>query len=526
MTKERTKKNRKSTPIAMTVIVLIVLTIICTGVLYMWTSGLVDTGRDASFDWHNDYMNEGTSETGNPKPADIISYKNMYNENEGKNTFISTKDKPISTFAMDVDTASYTISRTYIDNEQLPPKDAVRIEEFINYFDYNYSSDGNTFTIHTECAPSYFGIENNYMLKIGIQAKNIEPENRKEAVIVFVIDVSGSMDMESRLELVKKSIGILIENLGEGDKIGLVTYGSSGEKILEPTNDRALIENTINNLSPGGSTNAYEGLSLGYEMATGNFEENKINRVILCSDGVANSGITDPEKILREVKEHSINGITLTTLGYGMGNYNDEFMETLGDNGDGNYAYIDSYQEASRLFNEGLAGLLEVVALEAKVQVEFDKTTVNEYRLLGYENRLLDEDEFKDDSVDAGEVGIGHSVTALYELRLNDPMGKVADIWIRYTDPWTKNVAEIKIDMSSFQVLDSFEDATPRFRFTSAVAQFAELLRGNLGGNEIDLKNVLRVSQNALKELQYSEEDSEKDYDFIEMVEKTDAFIS
>ena len=513
--KMRTDENAKALGTAIVVVVVIAIILVLAGVLYSWTISLADTSESLSVELYKGGPSSGGT---NMNPPNGQPYNDMYFKHYGTNPFISTEDEPISTFSMDVDTGSYTIARSYIRDGNIPPNSAVRVEEFINYFDYDYSSDGNTFTIHTECSRSYFGEDNKNLLKIGIQARRVSPEERKNAVITFVIDVSGSMDLENRLGLVKKSIGILIDNLDDGDKIGLVVYGSSGRKILDPSNEKETIRDAVNNLSPDGSTNAYEGLVLGYEMATDHFEDGKINRVILCSDGVANTGPTSADDILKEVEKQSKEGITLSTLGFGMGNYNDVFMEKLADQGDGNYAYIDTYSEARRIFGEGLVGLLEVVASDAKVQVEFDKMAVDRYRLLGYENRLLNEEDFQDDSVDAGEVGAGHSVTALYELRLNDITGKMAEIRVRYTDPWTDETEEIEISVSSRQNVRPFEDASARFRFTAAVAQFAEILKESYWAKNESLADVLDVSETALTDLKSLDQDTEKDYDFVELV--------
>jgi len=277
----RKKDTMKGALVAITIMV--VATVLLAGILYVWVSGLADTDEAsvgfgyAEYDYNNP----------NDEP-----YADMYFKDYGTNPFIATEDAPNSTFAMDVDTGSYTLTRSYIERGSLPPSDAIRVEELINYFDHDYESEGKTFSIDVEGAMSRFGEDNKHLLQIGIQAKDIPLEDRRGLVLVFVIDVSSSMNRENRLELVKQSLFILTETLQDGDKVGLVTYGSRGHRVLDPTDNIKKLEKSIKGLSPGGSTNAYEGLSLGYDMATEYYEEGKINRIILCSDGVANTGKT------------------------------------------------------------------------------------------------------------------------------------------------------------------------------------------------------------------------------------------
>ncbi len=313
------------------------------------------------------------------------AYDAMFFKDYGTNPFIDTEDDHLSTFAADVDDASYVLARSYLDRGNLPPDEAVRTEEFINHFKYDYPNPRNkAFSINVEGSPSPFG-QNCHLLRIGVQGRTISPDYRKPANLVFVIDVSGSMGREDRLGLVKKALRILVENLNSNDEVGIVIYGSMGRVLLEPTSiqNRELILAAIDRLGPEGATNAEQGLKLGYNMAEQNFQSGKINRIILCSDGVANVGVTGSEDLLKWIKGYADKGITLTAVGFGMGNYNDVLLEQLGDKGNGSYAYVDNIEEARRIFLENLTGTLQVIAKDVKIQVDFDPSTVRSYRLAG-----------------------------------------------------------------------------------------------------------------------------------------------
>ncbi len=452
------------------------------------------------------------------------AYDLTFFENYGVNPFIATEDENFSTFGMDVDTASYTITRRYLSDGNIPDKDSIRTEEFINYFDQDYPYSDDVFTISTEGAKSQFGQPNYHLLKIGIKATEISLDNRKPANMVFVIDVSGSMHREDRLGQVKTSLKKLAENLKEGDRIGLVVYGSKGRIISQLTSDRGKISSAIDQLIAGGSTNAEEGLTLGYQVARKGFEREKINTIILCSDGVANVGRTGPDSILKVVKSEADKGITLTTLGFGMGNYNDVLMEQLANDGDGSYYYIDSEKEADRIVGDGAVALLQTLAMDSKIQVEFNKETVDRFRLLGYENRHLEKDDFEDDSVDAGEVGAGQSVTALYEIRIKDdaidnPSVKIATVRIRYKNVETD---QIETDETSISVKDmnrEFESASTMFRFTASVAEFAEILKKSYWAKDSNLAEVNKFAKIAVADMQ-NKTDMDDFNEFIELVSK------
>ncbi len=407
----------------------------------------------------------------------------MFFQDYGVNPSIDTEDDHLSTFAMDVDTGSYTIMRNYLSEGNLPPEDSVRVEEYVNYFEQGYPNPPahQAFGINIDGAPSPFDeMENTRMLRIGIQGYAVPDEERKDASLTFVIDVSGSMNMDNRLGLVKRSLEMLVEQLRPQDRVSIVVYGTFAHVVLEPTygSNREAILDAIYSLQPEGVTNAEAGLRLGYKMAMRAFNREGINRVILCSDGVANFGETSSEAILSEVRRYVDQGITLTTVGFGMDNYNDVLMEQLADNGDGFYAYVDTPKEARRLFIRNLTSTLQVIALNAKVQVDFNPGVVSEYRLVGFENRAVEDEQFRDNRVDAGEVGAGHSVTALYEIKLNpEAYGKVATVFVRWEDPETHQVTEISRDFALRQIAPRFSAADPYFQRAVVVAQYAEILR-------------------------------------------------
>lgn len=445
-------------------------------------------------------------------PPNGAAFDDVFFKDHGTNPFIDTEDDHFSTFGMDVDTASYSVMRRYLRDGFLPPPEAVRVEEFVNAFDYNYEPPlHGAFAVHIEGAPSKFGEGKRLqLLRIGIQGRVIPTENRKDATLTFVIDVSGSMAMENRLGLVKQALTLLVEQLRPGDEVGIVIYGSRAKVLLPHTGieGREEIIAAINSLAPEGATNAEEGLRLGYDLALRNARFGSINRVILCSDGVANVGETGPDAILREVRAHVEEGITLTTVGFGMGNFNDILMEQLANKGNGSYAYVDTLNEAKRIFVENLTGTLQVIARDAKVQVEFNPEVVSRFRLLGYENRRLDHDDFRDDDADGGEIGSGHSVTALYEIKLHeDALGQLATVFIRHEDPDTRQVGEISEDIFAAELADAFEDASPEFQLAAAIAEFAEILRDSFWAQEGSLEAVHQVIEGILPQIHDEQSD-------------------
>ncbi len=445
----------------------------------------------------------------------------MFFESYGVNPFIDTEDDNLSTFAVDVDTGSYTVSRKYIFDGYLPPKEAVRLEEFVNYFDYGYKPPKRgDFAVYLEGAESRFGGERYKLLRVGIKGREIDPEDRKPARLIFVIDVSGSMDREDRLGLVKKSLRLLLGKLDKGDRVGIVIYGGQGEILLEPTGieDRDKISSAIESLGPGGATNAEQGLLLAYEMAAENFEPEATNRIILCSDGVANVGNTGAEKILERIERFADRGVFLTTVGFGMGNYNDELMEKLADKGDGQYAYVDTLAEARRVSVENLTGMLQVIGRDVKVQVDFNPEVVGRYRLLGYENRDVADEDFRDDTVDAGEIGAGHRVTALYEIKLHKGVkkGRAATVRLRWLGPDGGGATETEESIEATEMEGAFEEGSASFRLAAAAAEFAEILRESYWAKGAELGPVFDELQELPREVRSTAEVAE----LIDLVSK------
>ena len=443
----------------------------------------------------------GGTSTVNDEPYDLTFFQSY-----GVNPFVDTEDDRYSTFAMDVDTASYVVTRTFLTDGYMPDRDSVRVEEFVNYFEQVYEEpEEGAFSITIDGSPSQFGLDTHHMIRVGLQGKTIANEDRKDATLIFTIDVSGSMNREDRLGLVKRSLRLLVDELRDADKVGIVIYGSSGSILLEPTSadQKTTIINAIDALSSGGSTYVEQGLELAYRMAADEADPERITRVIVLSDGVANVGSTGSESILATIKDYVDEGVTLTTVGFGMGNYNDVLMEQLANDGNGTYHYVDTLAEARRLFVEDLTGTLQYIAADAKIQVEFDADSVRSYRLLGYENRDVADEDFRNDEVDAGEVGAGHTVTALYEIKINDDVtddATLATVRVRYENPDSGVVSEIEESVTKGDLSTEFTEAPARYQLTAVVAEFAELLRqsywareGSLSDVETEADRLLRI---------------------------------
>jgi Ca-activated chloride channel family protein len=419
----------------------------------------------------------------------------------GTNPVHKVADERLSTFAIDVDTASYTYGRRSLREGQLPPRESVRVEEWVNYFGYDYPAPkgSDPFAVALEAAPSPFA-KGKHLLRIGIQGKKVENAARKPARLTFLVDTSGSMQGPDRLGLVQQSLRMLVDNLNPTDSVAICTYAGSVREVLAPTGieDKAKIHEAIAALTAGGGTAMGSGLELAYKLASANFIDGGVNRIIVCSDGDANVGRTSQQEIQATIKSYVEKGITLSTTGFGTGNYKDALMEALADKGNGNYSYIDSLQQAKRVFVEQLAGTLEVIAKDVKVQVEFDPKSVASYRLVGYENRKLENQDFRNDKVDAGEIGAGHRVTALYELTLADaPSGPLATVRVRHKAPDAK--AEDAAKESAFAIAtgeleDRAQDGSADFRFAAAVAGFAEILRGSPEAKSWTIAQVVEIA--------------------------------
>lgn len=430
-----------------------------------------------------------------PTPYDGVTY-----EDPGVNPYIDPDEDQVSTFGLDVDTASYTIAQRYVDDGYRPDPVSVRVEEWVNAFDQGYrATDDETFTIVADGGPTPFTEADEVLLRIGLQARDVRDRAREDAALTFVIDTSGSMEREGRLELVKDALRLLVDELGRNDTVAIVTFGDEAGVVLGPTRaaDADEIIGVIDRLRPGGSTNLEAGLRLGYDLARSSLTENGIDRVVLASDGVANVGLTDPDSILDAIRRDAQAGIELISVGVGMGNFNDTLLEQLADQGDGFYAYVNVLDEARRLFTEDLTGTLQTVALDARAQIAFDPDVVAAYRLVGYENRDIHDDDFTDEEVEAGAIGAGHAVTALYALRLREDLGHrdtLAIVRLRWTEPERDVVDEMVREIRTSDLAHSFEGTDPYFRFDAIVAATAEVLRESPWTERLDMVGVADVA--------------------------------
>ena len=336
---------------------------------------------------------------------------------------------PLSTFSVDVDTGSYANVRSYLSMGQKPPKDAIREEAFINYFDYNYrvpEDKSQPFATYTELAPAPWSDER-HILRIGLQGYDLPVSERKPSNLVFLVDVSGSMHDKNKLPLLVQSLTMMVKQLSASDTVSVVTYAGNTELVLSPTkgNERQTIIDALQKLQAGGGTHGESGIKMAYQAARKAFIKGGVNRIILATDGDFNVGTTNIDALKEMIAEKRKQGISLTTLGFGRGNYNDAMMEQLANIGDGNHAYIDTLHEAQKVLLRQMSGTLQIIANDVKIQLEFNPAEVKEYRLIGYQNRLLKDEDFNNDNVDAGEIGAGHTVTALYELTLAGNKGQV-----------------------------------------------------------------------------------------------------
>lgn len=409
------------------------------------------------------------------------------------NPFLPTATDPLSTFALDVDTGSYTVARRSLGLDQRPPAETVRPEEFVNYFEQDYPApDGTGFRITVDGAPTPFVQgSRHHLVRVGLQTRKVEPEDRKAAVLTFVIDVSGSMADPGKLDLVKESLTLLLDQLRPSDRVGIVVYGDTARVLQEPVavGDKTALKRAIGELRPEGSTNVEAGLKEGYAVARRAFTDGAINRVVLLSDGVANVGATGPEAILAQIEEQAGKGIQLATIGFGI-HFNDRLMERLADQGDGFYAYVDDRREAERLFLRHLTSTLETQAIDAKAQVELDPRSVVRYRLVGFDNRLIADEDFEKDGVDAGEIGAGHSVTALYEVELAPTATTIGSVRVRWNEPGSGTSKEVSASLPFDAVASSFDKASPRFQLDAVAAAFAEVLRGSDHAKHLKLADI------------------------------------
>ena len=411
----------------------------------------------------------------------------------GIRQFIATSRDPQSTFALDVDTGSFTIGRRFLDEGSLPPRESVRVEEYVNALNYEYDAPRDGLDVVVDGGPSPFNPDN-FLVRVGVQAEEIDADERQPVALTFVVDTSGSMDRPDRLGLVRESLAILVEELDRDDTVAIVTYSGQSGIVLEPTEvrERDRILDAIDSMRAGGNTNLQAGLDAGYDLAREAFRDDGVNRVIVASDGLANAGITDVDALAARLRRDADAGISVVTLGYGLNGFNDTTMEQLADQGDGFFSYIDTIDEAERLFSDELTSTLITSAIDAKIQVEFDESVVDEYRLIGYENRGVRDSDFRNDDIDAGELGAGHQATAIYEIVLDrdvdiDDRAEIGIVALRWEDPDTGEVLEIDEDIDLRDIEPRWTDTPVDFRQATVVATFAEILRDNPFADEVDL---------------------------------------
>jgi len=456
------------------------------------------------------------------------------------NPLKQVSQSPVSTFSVDVDTGSYSNVRRFIMKEGiLPVTNAVRTEELVNYFSYNYpipDTKNVPFTLNSEIAPTPWN-RHTRLLHIGLKGYDVPSSNLPAANLVFLIDVSGSMNSPDKIGLLKASMRLVTSRLRAIDRVSMVVYAGASGVVLEPTTGahRHKILAALNSLSAGGSTNGGAGIQLAYAKAREAFIPGGINRVIIATDGDFNVGTVNQTALIDLVKQQRSSGIGLTALGFGRGNYNEHLMEQLADNGDGNYAYIDNLSEARKVLVEELSATLFTIARDVKIQVEFNPEIVAEYRLIGYENRMLKREDFNNDKVDAGDIGAGHTVTAIYEVTLHDSKARHVDA-LRYQPEvvktkYTGEIAQIKLRYKEKQgdasklitqlvntedVMTDLSQSSDRFRFSAAVAAYGQLLKNSEYTGGFSYNNVKQLAATAL-----GNDNQGNRKDFIEMVDLT-----
>ena len=444
-----------------------------------------------------------------------------------ENVFLPVKDMPLSTFSIDVDTASYSNVRRFLQSDEVPPAGAIRTEELINYFTYNYPQpDGDApFSVNLEVSRAPWD-SSRELVRIGLKGREVPESERGPANLVFLLDVSGSMNQPAKLPLLKRSLAALVENLAPADRVAIVVYAGSSGLVLPstPGKEKSKILESLDDLKAGGSTNGGSGIRLAYKIAREHFLQEGNNRVILCTDGDFNVGTTSQSELTRLIENERKSGVFLSVLGFGTGNLKDSTMEKLADKGNGNYAYIDSFTEGRKVLVEQMGSTLFTIAKDVKIQVEFNPARVAGYRLIGYENRLLAKEDFNDDKKDAGEIGSGHTVTALYEIipagtalpdhPTVDPLkyqkpepvaeespasSELLTVKLRYKAPDGDKSRLITVPFEAAQI-PSFEKASPDFQFAAAVAAFGMKLRGSPTAGDISWKDIKKIVRGTLGE--------------------------
>ena len=480
------------------------------------------TGRTKTYQNLHDKFVSGVL----PRPQQETTYRIATNtEKYGQyeeNQRIRVSKQAVSTFSIDVDTGSYTNARRILRSGQLPPADSVRVEEYINYFNYNYPvQTSKPFSLNYEIAPSPLD-NNRYFLKMGIKARDASRIDSKGWNLVFLVDTSGSMSQE--IDLLQKSLKILVNKMRSSDRIAIVTYAGNAGLALPSTSGKKKndILRAIEKMRAGGSTHGSAGINLAYEVAERNFIRGSVNRIILATDGDFNVGVQNFSSLVQLIKQKRKNGVTLTTLGLGSGNYNEKNLEQLANKGNGNYFYIDSFSEARKVLADQLTANMEVVAKDVKLQIEFNPAHVREYRLIGYDNRKLRNRDFNDDTIDAGEIGSGHTVTAFYEIVLtNSELGKnleetlryqeknnipelkpskqhsgeLAFLKVRYKAPEASTSQLLKFPLKTSDMLDDSSRASDDFNFASAVVYFGQILRKSQFSGDTKLSQVINLAQ-------------------------------
>lgn len=455
-----------------------------------------------------------------PQPEPQVDISGESYAHTPENPYIRVQDDPLSTFSIDVDTASYSNVRRYLTDGSAPPPGAVRIEELVNYFTYDYPEPqgDEPFSVTLEVAQSPWAPDRKLAL-IGLQGRHMPQAEAKPRNLVFLVDVSGSMQDDDKLPLLKRGLRRLVSQVREQDRVSMVVYAGSSGLVLEPTADRDRIEAALDRLEAGGSTNGAGGIVQAYEVARSTFRKGGVNRVILCTDGDFNVGVSSEDQLVRLVEKERKSGVFLTVLGFGTGNLQDSKMEALADHGNGQYCYIDSEREAEKVLVEQAGSTLETIAKDVKIQVEFNPAEVAEYRLVGYENRMLAHQDFNDDRKDAGEIGAGHSVTALYEIvpaSQGDTSGKVDPL--RYQEDGRHTSAALSGELLTVKLRykepdgtksrltartlrnggHRLEEASESLRFAAAVASFGMLLRDSDHKANVTYDQVLRLAKGSL----------------------------
>ncbi|MFT6986626.1 MAG: Ca-activated chloride channel family protein [Psychromonas sp.] len=458
-------------------------------------------------------------------PTMALSNRENYAHNTD-NPFYLVAEQPVSTFSIDVDTASYSNVRRLLNQGSLPPVDAVRVEEMINYFSYNYAQPENgPFSVYSEVGPSPFNAQKK-LIHIGIQGDKLQNSERPAANLVFLLDVSGSMNSADKLGLLKNALKMLSKQLTENDSVAIVVYAGAAGTVLEPTkgDNNAAIIDALTRLSAGGSTNGGAGIELAYRLANQSFIKGGINRVILATDGDFNVGMVNQQALKNRIEQQRKSGVSLTILGFGRGNYNDALMQELAQNGNGNAFYIDNLNEARKVLVEELSSTLVTIAKDVKIQIEFNPAIVSEYRLIGYETRALKREDFNNDKIDAGDIGAGHTVTAIYEISLHgatnqsvDPLryqspenkkqqtadvsenaialNELAFLKLRYKLPEQESSKLIEIAINRADIKESMQATSEDFQFSAAVAGFGQLLRGGKHLSTMDINKIIELAQ-------------------------------